>query len=227
MPTLQAAVTTNRTTLSDPVGLTTSVVVAAGNRRALVACVAGEGDGSATQAEVTGIARDGQAMTRIARAERADWSWAEIWILVAPNTGTSNAVISLSEGDCHTVGFYIYDDVNQAGPNRTGVTATGSATSGTVTVGSVAATDVVIDCLCIDAIGHNPVEDAGQTEQYELDASAASETASSVQAGSDGGVMSWTWTTSAPFSLVATALIHDDGGAAATAPKRLSMLGVG
>lgn len=200
-----------------------SVTVDAGTDRCLVLCISGEGDGTATQAEVSTAARDGQSLIRLARAERSDWSWTEVWYLVAPNTGTADLTVTLTESDQCSYGVYVADGVNQTTPLRTAVTTTGSGTAtGDQTVSSVASGDLCFDSLGLDSTGAAPVQGADQTEQWDITGGASSHMgASSTQAGSSGGVMSYSWTGSRPYSYIATAFIDSGGGAPATRIKDL------
>lgn len=191
-----------------------SVTVDAGANRCLVLCISGEGDGTSTQAEVSSAVRDGQSLTRHARVERSDWSWTEVWVLVAPNTGTANLTVTLTESDQCSYGVYVADDVNQSTPLRAATTASGSGTAtGDQTVAGVAAGDLVFDSLALDSTGAAPVQGADQTEQWEITGGASSHMgASSTQPGSAGGVMSYSWTGSRPYSYIGTAFV--DAGSA-------------
>lgn len=212
MATLQASNPQQSTNAETGTTVTvTGIVVAAGTNRGMALVVAGEGDGTATQAQINAATYGGVALTQLARVERTDWSWVEIWWLANPAVGTASIVLTMSEADFMVIGVYVADDVNQTTPLRTAATSSGNAASCTATVGSVGANDLVLDILSIDSTGHAAAVGADQTERFDVD-NTGNEGASSTQPGSAGGVMSWTWTTAAPFSFIATAFVHEAGG---------------
>lgn len=220
MPTLQSSQPQTQDHGGETSSYNHSVTVNAGTNRCLAIVVCGEGDGTAAQAEVSAISRNGQSLARLARAERSDWSWVEIWYVVAPNIGTFDAAITLTEADRIIVASYVSDDVDQSTPLRTAATSTGSGTSASSTVSGVASSDLLFDGLCVDATGHAIVQGADQTETMDIDDSESGhEAGSSTQSGANGGVMSWTWTTSAPYSHVATGFIAPAAAPTTLAPQ--------
>lgn len=208
-----------------------SVVVDSGSNRCLIVRVAGEGNGGPTQPQVTAVTRDGQSGSLIGRAARSDWSWCEMWKIVGPNVGTSTLTVTLdvaddSAGSPSAYAFVdVYTGVDQTTPNRTAATATGSSTTASATVSSVAGTDWLLDVVDVDGGGKTLTVGADQTGDFTDSGITGTDNAGSHQAGSAGGVMSWTWTGSSPWSIVATALIEASTGA--ITPKQLSALGVG
>lgn len=199
--------------------LTTSVTVAAGSNRAMAVCVNTESDG-ADGVRVSSITFDATALTLHDRISSATWSAAEVWRLIAPAVVTGNVVVTLNIADVLVVGIYKADDVDQTTPLATA--AKSAATTGTSvsnTVAGVVSGDLAFDALGIDGTEHVAAVGADQTERYDIESGATQTTgASSTQAGSAGGVMSWTWTTSKPNSHVATAF-KDAAGAAAVIGK--------
>jgi hypothetical protein len=215
--TLQAAPTTHNTTQDEATSVTISVTVAAGTDTVLLAMVALEGNG-AGGGGISSATFNGDALTKLDSVATATWSLAEAWYRVAPDVGTFNLVINWAL-DKAISAAYVCDNVNQSTPLRTA--AKSAATTGTSvsnTVGSVAADDLCVDVLCIDGGNHAVEPGADQTEQYEINVQVTNycQGSGSTQDGGAGGVMSHTWTGSAPYSHVATALVG-----AGTAPKAL------
>jgi hypothetical protein len=125
-------------------------------------------------------------------------------------------VVTFSTADHAITGVYAANNVNQSTPLRTAAKSSGSGTSVSNTVGSVATDDLVFDALCLDGGVHSGAVGADQAERWEIDVSGSSYNAglSSTQLGAAGGVMSWTWTGSVPYSHVATAFVGTVVGAA-------------
>lgn len=193
---------------------TLSVTVSAGSDLILIVLIHNEADGSGG-IEGSTVTFGGTALTKAGNADNPTWSDAEIWYLKNPAVGTANVVATLTGADDKRISAYVLTGVDQVTTFRTTQTATGSGTSSSLTVPSVAAGDYLIDALTIDSTGHAMVAGANQTEEYDVAVNAACDAGSSTQAGADGGVMSWSWTTSAPYSHVAIALIPASGGAVA------------
>lgn len=205
--TLQnAPVTASKTAIATT--LTFSVTVNSGSNQILVVCVSGE----INTHTVTGITFGGVALTQLGRQANASFGYAEIWYLKNPSPSTANVVVTDSSAGVMAAGAYVLSGVDQTTTWRTTVKATGSAASASVTVASVASGDFLIDSLDIDGTGHSSVAGADQTKRWGIEPSAGTTTGnSSTQPGANGGAMSWTWTTSAPYSLLANALIPASG----------------
>lgn len=214
--TLQGAPTTYNSGGSEVTSVTFSVTVATGTDTCLAVLSALESDGSGSGGVISSATFNGDALTFLDETHTATWSRSEIWYRVAPDVGTFNQVVNFS-ADKGIFGVYVCDNVNQTTPLRTA--AKSNATTGTSvsnTVASVAADDLCLDVLCIDGGSHAVAPGADQTEQYEINVFGTNycQGSSSTQDGGAGGVMSHTWTGSAPYSHVATAFIGS--GAAAT-----------
>jgi hypothetical protein len=142
-----------------------------------------------------------------------------MFYLKNPTPATGSAVTTLTAGFNARHVIWVFSGVDQTTTFRT-TQATGGATSGTsssLTVPSVVSGDYLLDAITVDSTGHAIVAGANQTEEYDDPIFSASDTGGSSQAGADGGVMSWSWTTTAEFSHIATALIPS--GAVVATPK--------
>lgn len=185
-----------------------NVVVASGTDTIMVvvACMEGQADGAGSISDIT---YNSDALTKLIGVSPANWSRAEIWYRLLPDVTTASVVITWSGLNCKAVvAVYVIDGVNQSTPWRTPASSsnsTGTSVSDTVT--GVIGGDYIIDGLCIDGTGHSAVVGADQTQRMNQTSTSGNTGCSSVQDGSSGGVMSWTWTTSASYSHVAGALI--------------------
>lgn len=217
---LQAAPTTNNTGATESTSATFSVTVASGSNSILVVCVSLESNGSGAGG-VTSATFNGDALTEHIAINNSTWSIAEIWYRVAPDVGTFSLVVNWSLDHVIT-GAFVFDGVDQTTPFRTPQSTSGSSTSSSLTVTSVASDDYLIDCLCIDGGNHAVAPGANQTEHYEINVAGSSycQGSASTQSGADGGVMSHTWTGSAPFTHVATAMIAAGGATGHPASRR-------
>lgn len=178
---------------------------------------------------VSGVTFNADAMTQVAVEDPTTWSKVTCWKLANPDVATANVAVTRSSGgtDPMRIIAYLVSSADQTNIVRTPAqTSADTGTSGSVTVGSVASDDLLIDQISIDSTGHSPAVGANQTAEYATVSLGAgiNEGRGSSQSGADGGVMSWTWTTSAPFSLVAVAIIHDAGagGAQTVTPTGIS-----
>jgi hypothetical protein len=204
-----------------------TITVDAGSDRCMVVAVHGEGDGAPGPPSVSSITFNGDALTLYGRAARSDWSWAEIWYLVAPDVGSFTLTVTLSENESFSVKAVVAQGVDQSTPLATVVTATGSATTTTQTVSGVVTDDLAFAALTLDATGHNPTPGTNETELYERDSvNGGCEGSFYTQAGADGGQFTPSWTTSCPFSIVAGAF-KQAGGAPPATVRLLGTTGVG
>lgn len=211
--------------------MTTSVTVGAGSDGLLLAFVHLEAENVGAD-HVTSVVWNGTALTELDKTWGANWSEVQCFYLKNPTPATGNLVTTIT-GATQGPGRHVaavFTGVDQTTTFRaTQKTAQGhsaSATSSTLTVPAAASGDYLIDALTVDATGHALTVGANQTEEWDDPAATNCDTGGSSQAGADGGVMSWTWTTSAPFSHIAVGLIPASGAAAPTV-KALSALGVG
>jgi hypothetical protein len=147
--------------------------------------------------------------------------------LVAPATGTNACALTFggSAPFESRLACTSYTGVDQSTPLGTANTATGSSTTPSVTVSGAVSDDFVVDRLII---AHNGTLTAGanQTERAnQIGTSGFNKYATSTQDGADGGVMSWSNTSSQAWAITAVP-IKAAGAAAATTRNRL-LLGVG
>jgi hypothetical protein len=196
---------------------TLSTPVAAGSNRILVVCVHFEQGGA--DHITTAPTWNGVNLTELLNTFHASWSEVQVWYLkeASLSTTTANIVVAHTAGSPRgRIVAQVFDGVDQTTPFRTAQRTTNngshSAAASSLTVPSVASGDYVLDFLTVDAGSHALTVGANQTEDYDDDVAASCATGGSRQAGADGGVMSWTWTTAAPYSQIATALIPASAG---------------
>lgn len=145
----------------------------------------------------------------------ATWSRIELWELIDPDVATDTIAITVEgPGAEHARAVAIVvSDVHQVTPIRQILEDSGnSGTASTIDLTSSLSGDLLLDFLTIDSSGHSAVVGADQFTTYLDDwgTISAFDFAGSEQAADDGGSMSWTWTTSAPFSHLAIALAPPD-----------------
>jgi hypothetical protein len=191
-----------------------SVTIGQGADALLLVAVHLEGTGGGGPT-VNSVVWNGTNLTRLDGIDNDGWGVVEFWYLKNPTPATGNLVTTLSAGDSFRHVARWFTGVDQTNTFRTTQksTANSSAASSSLTVPSVVAGDYVVDALTVDATGHALTVGANQTENYDDPVGSACDTGGSNQAGADGGVMSWTWTTSAEFAHIATALIPAGAGA--------------
>jgi len=127
--------------------------------------------------------------------------------LIAPDTGTNSCGITYGGNAAFDGGLACisYTGVDQTTPIGTANTATGTSTAPSVTVASVGADDVVVDQLTIVHSGTLSVG-ANQTERVNaISPSGFLKYVASTQDGADGGVMSWSNSTSQAWSIASVA----------------------
>lgn len=212
----QSPLTSNTSVAAGHTSHTLSVTVSAGAQLVLAVCFHAE----LTSAVASGVTFGGVALTKL-DSQNASGSFgrSEIWYLINPTPSTANVVVTHAATDHSVLGVIVGTGVDQVTPLRTAAKANTTGTSSSVTVLGVTTDDLVFDCLTLDGTGHLTVTGANQTEQYDLEPAAGSMTGvCDTQLGSDGGVMSHTWTTSADNAHVGTAFI---GAAAAGGPSAI------
>lgn len=192
---------------------TQSVVISTGSSLLLLVLIHLEGAGDS----VSSATWNGVALTKLGHAAATNWARAELWYLKNPTPATANLVVNYSGSGFHkNLAAAVFTGVDQTTTFRAAqTTAANSGTSSSLTVPSVVSGDYVLDALTIDSAGHAAVPGADQTEEYDL-GMIGSDRVHSSQPGASSGVMSYSWTTSAPFAYIATALIADGGGATLT-----------
>lgn len=124
---------------------TVSVTVGSNSNRMLIVAI-----GTHQAANASGITYNGVAMTLIKRQEGSFGEHAEIWGLVAPDTGTHNVVVS-GANNYWAMGIYSLYDCDQNLPTIFGGASSGGSSN------SVGVTTVEDDSWVIDVIGAEPV----------------------------------------------------------------------
>jgi hypothetical protein len=194
---------------------TTGIVIASGANQVAVFRIHVE-DATTT---IASVVWNGASASLLAVAAPTSWARTAIYIIKNPTAATGDLVTTTS-GTTHVKHTVeLLSGVDQTTTNRTSQTAAANTgTSITTTVPSVVSGDYVVDAVTLDGTGHSYVQGANQNQDYNVAyGSSAGESVSANQAGSDGGVMSGTWTTSCPNSQVSTAFIPAGGGTDYTA----------
>lgn len=193
------------------------VATGAGDRL-IVVCVHLEGDAAGTKPNILSVTKNGVGFTLLDRITPSNWSRSEIWYLKNPAVGTHGIVVTKDEAiGGHGAGAYVFDGVDQTTTFRTVAKYGDSDSTAILGVSGAVSGDYLLDCLTIDSPSHNVQPGANQTEQYEFSTSGMN-AASDIQAGSDGIVMSHTWTGISPYSYIAIALIPSGAAPAAIRP---------
>ena len=198
----------------DVTSLTYSMTVSAGSDLALVVGVSIE----LTARDVTGVTFNGDAMTQVGSDTPSGDSFAEaqLFQLVNPDVVTGNVVVTLNTTGRVISGAYSMTGVDQTTPTGTAATDVSvSDTTASTTVGSVGTDDLVVDILSADAeVTVTAGADQGDNDMQNSIAPGSVTGAMSTQAGSAGGVMSWTWTGARPMAQIAVAIKPSAGAAA-------------
>jgi uncharacterized membrane protein YgcG len=121
-------------------------------------------------------------------------------------TGAQTVTQTLAAGpDEHGLGVISMTGVNGTTPAGTPATASGSSTAASVTVTDAGADDLIVDNLYVDGVV--PTVGADQTQRYAQDAIGGfNYLRGSTQPGSAGGVMSWSFSSTAPWLLGAVTI---------------------
>lgn len=193
--------------------ITQAVTISAGAGNRLLLVLSSHEDSAGA---VSGMTWNGTALTKFDSTNATTWTRTEAWYLKAPATGTFNVVASKASfgGNHWGIAIYVLEGVDQTTTFRT--VGKGSADTGTSrsdTVAAWAAGDLLLDILSLDATGHTPTVGANQTADFATQnyGAGSNETRGSSQTTTDG-VMSWTWTTSCPFSHIAVGIIPASSG---------------
>jgi len=134
----------------------------------------------------------GQAMIAATTSQYTDPIGGQLFYLVNPPSGVSNVVVDWSAAPlADGIVVFACNGVDTVSPIRSTNQATGASTTPSVTVPTVNAGDVVVDYV-VSEDPANPVEGANQTVIIVGNGVTEIGGGASWQAGSDGGVMSWT-----------------------------------
>lgn len=205
MPTLQSGFPVSNIAAGARTSITQAITVAAGNNRALLVATAHENSAG----NVSGITANAVALTFLDRTAATTWSHVEMWLLYGPAVGTYNVVASKASVGSNQwgLGIYAFNDVDPLVAPKIQKASSDSGAASSLTLTGLNGDEFLVDILSIDSTGHNAQVGADQTLGYEGDYGAGSnETHGSRQPVVGDGVMSWTWTTAAPFSHMAVAL---------------------
>lgn len=221
--------TTGSQSVTAPTALTINHTVSAGSNLFLIVGAAIDLADSPTFSCSSDV--DG-ALTKIGEVTYAgsDDQPAVLYGKVAPTVGAHVITIGRTSGSGVVGIVAVYTGVDQATPYADATTQQDTGTSGSVTVPNVVSGNVVFDIL---AVNGNETITVGANQTQLLNASDGNGAGggmgcASEQAGSDGGVMSWTWTNSQRRGLVAVRLIAAAGGATVgLRPPARTMMGMG
>jgi hypothetical protein len=176
---------------------------------------------------VSGVTFNGVSFTEVPSSAKNNGSlWVQQFYLVAPDTGEQTVQVQYGGSAAFDIGVVAvsFTGVDQTTPIGTAVTASDSSTAPSATVASVTADDFVVDILGIAHSGTLTVG-ANQTQRANTTAAGFYKYAASTQDGGDGGVMSWSNSTSQAWA--SSAVPIKAVASAATLPHHLLLLGVG
>ncbi|MEO5714797.1 MAG: SdrD B-like domain-containing protein [Luteolibacter sp.] len=165
------------------------------NRLMLVMVSTGIASGSLPT--VSGITYGGQSLTQVNAISNGTTVRSEIWKLVNPPSGTSNAVISLSSSNPVTATVITYTGVDQTTPLGTSVTAGSGKSNASSVVVTSASNELVVDGFAVDGDGSNtaptPTAGSGQAILESLKPAIFLNGSVSSAAGASSTTMSWSW----------------------------------
>jgi hypothetical protein len=152
--------------------------------------------------------------------------WIQQYTLVAPATGENTLQVQFGGNAAFDIGVVgiSFTGVDQSTPLGTAVTAADSSVTPSVTVTGLTADDFVVDIMGIAHSGTLTVG-ANQTQRANAVAGGFYKHAASTQDGGDGGVMSWSNSTSQAWAISAVPIKAI--ASAASLPHHLLLLGVG
>ena len=149
----------------------------------------------------------GNNMTAVTTAAFTNPIRTQLWYIANPTAGTNNVIANFGTAPlADAVVIWTCSGVDTANPIRDFIAATGIGTAVTGTVASVLPGDVVVDIFGTDVATTNPTIGANQTNLNTGNDGAELGWGASQQAGSDGGVMSWTTTLSQDWALMAASI---------------------
>ena len=169
-----------------------------GNNRLMLVMVT-TGFASGTLPSVSGITYGGQNLSLVNGISNGSTVRSEIWKLVNPPSGSSNAVISLSSTNPVTATVITYTGVDQTTPLGTSVTG-GSGKGNAFSLNVASATnDLVVDSFAVDGDGTNtaptPSVGSGQTLLENMKPAIYLNGSVSSKLGAASTTnMSWSWT---------------------------------
>jgi hypothetical protein len=159
--------TINTDTCSGCSSITISHNTASGDNRLLLVGLAFDNDNLETVSSVT---YNSVALTSQIQINNTDDAWAEIWTLVAPDTGTHDMVLTFSTSLLQqaTVGVMSLTGVDQTTPVSATASDNTPATAASHTLNISSATDeLVVDVLAGESLT-SITADGSQTERWNL-----------------------------------------------------------
>ena len=186
---------------------TANVTVSAGSNRAMFVffCIDTSGPGPYTFTVTSDV--DG-SLTQIAVLPPSGNNQGVVaFVKLNPTTGAHVLTCDTNFTGLRALGAICFAEVNQTTPYAGVQTHAATATSASLTVPSVTAVDMVLDCIDINQAPTVTVG-ANQTAQAGTPITGASQhmIGMSTQAGTDGGVMSWSWSSSQRSGAIAFAV---------------------
>ncbi len=176
--------------------LSISHTTGSGNSRLMLVMVT-TGLASGTLPTVSGITYGGQNLSLVDAISNGSTVRSEIWRLVNPPSGSSNAVISLSTSNPVTATVITYTGVDQTTPLGTSVTGgSGKGNAFSLTVAS-APNELIVDSFAVDGDGNqtapSPSVGSGQTLLESLKPAIYLNGSVSSKPGVASTTMSWSW----------------------------------
>ena len=159
------AISTYSTTGTNKVNpATVSHTVSGSNRLLLVGVTLWP---SALGDSVTSVTWNGTGLSKITHAAAGTAIRTELWVMLAPATGTYNIVVNFTRTVPCTVGVVSFTGVNQSDPYRAASTGTGTSTSASITVAS-ATGELVLSVAGAGTANYNFTSFSGDTERWNL-----------------------------------------------------------
>lgn len=180
-----------------------SLTVASQENRILVVDTAAQG----TYPDATTITAGGTAMTRIGRVNRGAFVSLATWVLVNPPTGSVTIEVTTSGSLNWLCASRSYYGVHQETPIGTVVGANGAGTNPTVNANSQSG-QLVLDAMAANTTSL-PTVGAGQTQRYNT--ASTLRIAGSEEAGAASVTMSWSFTPSVDWVILAVPLQQAPG----------------
>lgn len=205
--------------------VTLSSKTSAGTDRCAVVYV-GEGNAGVT---LSGITYGGAATTAVSSATNGDVK-AYLHRYVAPATGSTDVVVTLSGSGKGSAGVATFEGVDQTTPIRTNSTdsATGVSTSASVTVDPSAVGDMAVAAVSY-ASSSAVTLNAGPTSVFILESSLGSESWGGGAYAAGAATVALTWTGANDIWAVAGGSLQaaSGGGGGGSSPRTLMLMGVG
>lgn len=188
--------------------------------------VAGCGDDTTADRNITGVTFGGQSLTQLAQVDDASWLNCEMWYLANPTVSTNDITVTYAGAGVLQMGGggVNFSGVDTASPWGTPVTAIGSGTTATVDVTGVNSGEWTIGGIASDAEGG--ITETG-TLLWEVQ-NVGSDTSYGSQYKTSTGTVAMSWTqASTGWTVVSAALKPSGGGGGRTTKNtRSAPLGI-